>query len=182
MRFHGRGGCPFCGGSDEELNDENSHLKKEIFGLQNQIDILLEEQKRVGLLAEQLTMKYEKERLQKKKLSQESKSVQQISLIFANKGYDIDSFSKKTPSLKPNLFIEVKGRKHRLLSFIISANELFTAKQLGKQYAIYFWNNLGSKTPPSFPTKIIEDPFNTLNIQECENCLNYLISLEDLVK
>ena len=40
MRFHGRGGCPFCGGSDEELNDENSHLKKEIFGLQNQMDIL----------------------------------------------------------------------------------------------------------------------------------------------
>ena len=37
--FHGRS-CPFCGGSDDELNDENSHLKKTIFGLQNQIEIL----------------------------------------------------------------------------------------------------------------------------------------------
>ena len=37
--FHGRS-CPICGGSDDELNDENSHLKKTIFGLQNQIEIL----------------------------------------------------------------------------------------------------------------------------------------------
>jgi len=40
MRFHGSSGCPFCGGSDDEINDENSHLKKTIFGLQNEIDIL----------------------------------------------------------------------------------------------------------------------------------------------
>ena len=149
---------------------------------QNQLEEILDEQKRIGDLAEQLTIKYEKKRLQKKKLFQESNNVQQISQIYANKGYDVESFSKKIPSLKPDLFIEVKGRKRRLTSFIISANELYVAKQLGKQYVIYFWNNLGSATPPSTPTKIIEDPFNTLNIQECDNCLNYLISLDHLVK
>ena len=146
-----------------------------------EIDKLLEEQKRIGFLAEELTIKYEKERLEKKKLFQESKNVQQISQIYANRGYDIESFSKKTTSLKPDLFIEVKGRKHRLMSFIISANELLVAKQLGSQYAIYFWNNLGSNIIPSAPIKIIKDPFKTLNIQECDNCLNYLVSLEDLV-
>ena len=155
------------------------HKKKSI--TQNQIDKLLEEQKRIGFLAEELTIKYEKERLEKKKLFQESKNVQQISQIYANRGYDIESFSKKTTSLKPDLFIEVKGRKHRLMSFIISANELLVAKQLGSQYAIYFWNNLGSNIIPSAPIKIIKDPFKTLNIQECDNCLNYLVSLEDLV-
>ena len=64
----------------------------------------------------------------------------------------------------------------------MSSNEIQTAKQLGKQYAIYFWSNLGGKNNPSEPTEIIQDPVTNLNIQECDNCLNYLISLENLRK
>lgn len=149
---------------------------------QKQIEERLEEQKVIGNLAEKLTIKFEQNRLKKIKLIQESKNVNQISEDFANKGYDIESFSKKTPSLKHNLFIEVKGRKYRVRSFIMSSNEIQTAKQLGKNYVIYFWNNIGGKTTPVKPTEIIQDPVNTLNIQECDNCLNYLISLENFRK
>ena len=149
---------------------------------QEQIDKRLKEQKIIGEKAEEFTMKFEKNRLRKIKLIQESKNVNQISQDFANKGYDIESFSKKTPSLVHNLFIEVKGRSGRNKSFFMSSNEIQTAKQLGKQYAIYFWNNLSGKNIPTSPVEIIPDPYNRLNIQECDNCLNYLISLENLRK
>lgn len=144
---------------------------------QIQFEQILEEQKRIGSLAENLTMEYEKQRLTNKNLIDESQRITQISLSQANKGYDVKSFSKKTPSLKHNLFIEVKGRKHRLFSFIISSNELHVAKKLGSQYAIYFWNGLGSKNPPTSPTEIITDPYHKLKIRECKNCLQYIISL-----
>jgi hypothetical protein len=149
---------------------------------QEQIDKRLKEQKIIGEKAEELTIKFEKNRLRKIKLNQESENVNQISQDFANKGYDIESFSKKTPSLVHNLFIEVKGRSGRDKSFFMSSNEIQTAKQKGEQYAIYFWSNLGRKKNPTEPTEIIPDPVTNLNIQECDNCLNYLISLEKFRK
>ncbi len=155
-----------------ELEDNEQNLT------QIQLEKILEEQKRIGLRAEQLTIEFEKQRLAKKNLKNESQHVKQISLIYANKGYDIESFSKKTPLLKPNFFIEVKGRKHRISSFIISSNELRVAKKWGQQYAIYFWNGLNDKNLPTSPSKIIIDPYKTLKIHECKNCLQYLISLE----
>lgn len=64
--------------------------------------------------------------------------------------------------------------------FFISANELKIGKILSEkknhEYLIYFWNNLGSKNPPTTPTKII--PFEKLNVTPCENCQNYLVNVE----
>ena len=76
----------------------------------------------------------------------------------------------------------MKGRSGRDKSFFMSSNEIQTAKQKGEQYAIYFWSNLGRKKNPTEPTEIIPDPVTNLNIQECDNCLNYLISLEKFRK
>lgn len=157
---------------------ENVELLKEGNDMkftQMQLDHILEEQKNIGDLAEELTIKYEEDRLRKKGWNDQSKEVRQISKSYVNKGYDIESFSSK--SLRPNLFIEVKGRKRSHSSFIISVNEVRTAKKLGKNYAIYFWNNLGSKIIPSSPTRIIIDPYDFLPLTECENCLNYIIDL-----
>ena len=142
---------------------------------QKQLEAILAEQKRIGDLAEEFTVVYEKKRLQKKKLNSESKKVQKISTKYVNKGYDVESFSKK--SKEANLFIEVKGRKWDLTSFIISINEIKTAKRLGEKYAIYFWNNVGSKNPPKEPLKIINDPFRKLSFDECKNCLNFLVEI-----
>ena len=142
---------------------------------QKQLEAILAEQKRIGDLAEGFTVEYEKKRLRKKKLNSESKKVQKISTKYVNKGYDVESFSKK--SKEANFFIEVKGRKWDLTSFIISINEIKTAKRLGEKYAIYFWNNVGSKNPPKEPLKIINDPFRKLSFDECKNCLNFLVEI-----
>ena len=142
---------------------------------QKQLEAILAEQKRIGDLAEEFTVEYEKKRLRKKKLNSESKKVQKISTKYVNKGYDVESFSKK--SKEANLFIEVKGRKWDLTSFIISINEIKTAKRLGEKYAIYFWNNVGSENPPKEPLKIINDPFRKLSFDECKNCLNFLVEI-----
>lgn len=140
-----------------------------------QLEAILAEQKRIGDLAEELTLVYEKKRLKKQKLNFESKNVNKVEYV--NKGYDIESFSKKAK--EPNLFIEVKGRKWDLSSFIISINEIKTAKRLGNKYAIYFWNNLSSKVAPKKPLKIIRDPFKKLSFDQCKNCLNYLVEITD---
>ena len=142
---------------------------------QKQLEAILAEQKRIGDLAEGFTVEYEKKRLRKKKLNSESKKVQKISTKYVNKGYDVESFSKK--SKEANLFIEVKGRKWDLTSFIISINEIKTAKRLGEKYAIYFWNNVDSTNPPKEPLKIINDPFRKLSFDECKNCLNFLVEI-----
>jgi len=145
---------------------------------QQQLESILEEQKRIGNLAEYLTVVYEIQRLKKNKLLNESTKVKNISKSHVNKGYDIESFSSKSINLRPNFFIEVKGRKDRQNSFIISANELHIAKKYGKKYAIYFWNNVGSSHPPTKPTKIIPDPYNNLKLKECNGCLSYIVELE----
>ena len=143
---------------------------------QNQLDAIIAEQKRIGEMAEELTVSFEKKRLRKKKLVSESKRVEKISTQFVNKGYDVESFSKK--SKEPNLFIEVKGRKWGLNSFIISINEIQTAKRLREKYAIYFWNNLGVEPLPKEPLKIIHDPFRKLSLGTCKNCLNFLVDID----
>jgi len=162
-----------------EYNQFLEQLKEEYENklTQKQLDSILEEQKRIGDLAEDLTVKFEINRLRKNKLINESTRVKKISKSYVNKGYDVESFSSKSVNYRPNFFIEVKGRKYRLNSFIISSNEINLAKKLAKKYAIYFWNNMDSLKSPSQPTQIIIDPYKNLNLTECKNCLNYLVEL-----
>ena len=105
----------------ELLKNETRLLKNQKKTLsQQQLDNILHEQKRIGNFAEELTVKFEINRFKKMKLIEESKNVKQISKSNVNKGYDIDSFLSNNNNLKPNFFIEVKGRKYRFNSFIIS--------------------------------------------------------------
>lgn len=158
-----------------KINREEGSIKSGI--TQEQFDAMLSEQKEIGARGESLTMIYEKERLKKQKLFKESQNIKQISVTNVSAGYDIASFKNMSLSLKHNLFIEVKSRKHYLNSFMMSSNELSVAKKLGKNYAIYFWNGL-SHGDPIEPAHIIIDPVNILKITECKNCLSYLITLD----
>lgn len=165
-----------------DLVDEIIHLQTQDRSrtktfTQEQLERILVEQAKIGRLAEDLSMQYEKSRLRSKSLNEEASKIRQVSITNANIGYDIESFKQRTPSMRPDLFIEVKARKHNLNSFIISDNEIRVAKRLGTKYAIYFWNGLGYATPSS-PTRIIRDPVNTLKIQECDNCLSYIVYLD----
>ena len=147
---------------------------------QLQLDEILQEQKIIGNMAEELTMKYENKRLKKLGWIYESQNIQRISTQYVNRGYDIESFSLKNN--KRNLFIEVKGRKWNLTSFIMSINEIKIAKKLKDRYVIYFWNNLGCDYEQTEPYCIIPNPIKNLSIHECENCLSYMIDVDDLKK
>ena len=161
-----------------EYLDHVEQIKKRIHKLitQKQLGKILAEQKRVGERAEKLTVNYEINRLKKHNLIFESNHVKKISSTYVNKGYDIESFSCRNDT--PNFFIEVKGRKYNLRSFIISINEIKTAEALGDHYAIYFWNNLGSTVLPEKPLKIIRNPFKKLSFDKCANCLSFLIEIK----
>lgn len=166
---------------DEILHARTQDRSRTKTFTQEQLERVLAEQKKIGGLAEDLSMQYERNRLHSKSLHEESLKIRHVSITNANIGYDIESFRRKTPSMKHDLFIEVKARKHKMNSFIITNNELQTAKRLGAKYAIYFWNGLGYHIP-SNPTKIIHDPINTLKILECDNCLTYIVYLDDFVQ
>jgi len=150
---------------------------------QTEYDQILDEQKRIGDLAEDLSLKYEKNQFKKKKWAYQEEHVKIVGKKNVKLGYDIESFLTKNSRLNYMMFgdkhIEVKGRKYNEFSFIISANELNIGKLLSErkneEYFIYFWNNLGSKDPPAVPTKII--PFKNLKIKLCKNCLKYLVEL-----
>ncbi|MGI0009843.1 MAG: DUF3883 domain-containing protein, partial [Nitrosopumilaceae archaeon] len=157
---------------DVEILSDNESRKIS----QKQLDEILKEQKEIGNIAEELTLKFEIKRLQALKLIEESKNVQLISKSHVNRGYDIESFSSR--NARPNLFIEVKGRKRFDTSIFISTNEIRMAKKLKDRYAIYFWNNIGDKNLPEKPFKIIYDPYSKLKIRECEGCVQYLINLD----
>lgn len=145
---------------------------------QVQLDNLVKEQKEIGDRGEELSMAYEVQRLKQQGMLREASRVVQISINNVSAGYDIASFKEKSISLAHNFFIEVKTRKRNINSFIISANEIQTAKRLREKYAIYFWCGLEYHNPVK-PTYIIVDPVTKLNIKECENCLTYIVYIKD---
>ena len=178
--------------SDAIKKCENIEVKKTLYRIlslvdgheqsfisREQLEKTLAEQKAIGELGEQLTMDYERHRLETKGLFNESERIEQTSKINTRAGYDIASFKGDAPSSNFDYFIEVKARKHDINSFIITANELQQAKEIGSRYAIYFWKGIGHNKP-SQPTLIIENPIEKLGIEVCKNCLSYIINLDSL--
>jgi len=153
----------------------NQNIQKRRIKTLAELDDILEEQKRIGNYAEELSLKYEKNEMKKKKWDEEM--VERISIKNVSAGYDINSIRNKKSKIHDK-FIEVKGRKYDENSFIISHNELVKARKEGEHYMIYFWKNLKSRKQPNEPTKIIKDPVNKLKIKECDNCLEYLIEID----
>jgi len=154
-----------------EINQNN---KAERRMTKEELDKMLNEQIAVGNCAEELSEKYEKSECQND--GRDENMVERISGSHVNAGYDINSMHDEN-SKTHDKFIEVKGRKYSTNSFIISYNELETARREKKNYVIYFWNNLGSRIKPKEPTRIIYDPIKKLKIETCPNCLKYLIKL-----
>ena len=162
-------------------------LHQKLFGKselsQSELDKILEEQRRVGERGEELTLQYEKKYFKQKKWDYQEKNVRIIGKKNVRAGYDVESFLTEKSTLNyegmGDKHIEVKSRKYDEFSFIISKNELKMGELLSnrknEQYLIYFWNNLESN--PTKPTKII--PFKELKIKTCENCLNYLVKLDE---
>jgi len=123
---------------------------------------MLEEQEKIGEIAETLVFKYEKTRLNAIGSARDAAQVKHISLLDSNKGYDIASFDGTTPSIDFNRFIEVKGTSGSKFRFFWSKNEYETAKKLGDTYWIYFISNVNEKTTAIKPI-IIKNPAKILH-------------------
>ncbi|MFJ5790391.1 protein NO VEIN domain-containing protein [Lysinibacillus sp. NPDC093197] len=99
---------------------------------QDQLDSLLEKQKKIGELGELIVEEYEKNSLISKGFTNLAEKVKRVSPQNCREGYDIISFYEDGSEK----YIEVKGSTSTQLQFYISINEFEKAKKLGDQYCI----------------------------------------------
>jgi len=128
-----------------------------------QLEKNLEHQKKIGEIAEEIVLTFEKNRLKNLGFEDESNKTRRISVDFANAGYDIESFNGKTNDGLPDRFIEVKGTTKKELDFHWSINEINVAKNLGSNYWIYYVSeiNIQNKISTNEP-KMINNPFDSI--------------------
>ena len=128
-----------------------------------QLEKNLEHQKKIGNIAEEFVLNFEKNRLKNLGFEEESNKIRQISIDFSNAGYDIESFNGKTKDGVPDRFIEVKGTTKKEFSFYWSINEINTAKELSSNYWIYHVSEIDvqNKTSSNDP-KMINNPYENI--------------------
>jgi len=155
-------------------------------------DAIQKEQKDVGNKAESFALVYERLILKNRGTGEQIKKFDDLNSkekIIATRniraGYDIESFrNKKSKIEKPDKNIEVKGRKRKTRSFIISSNEVKKgmeySKRKDREHWIYFyWNIENRKETEIEPTAMI--PFQKLNIKLCKDCLKYLVRVDEFI-
>ena len=123
----------------------------------------LRERQEIGDLAEQLALRYERERLHARGCEVEAECVRHVSKLKVNAGYDIESFHAASRGLHYDRFIEVKGSRDPDVRFIWSENELKVARALGNRYWIYFQGGIDSRRGRA-KNKILtfQDPATTI--------------------
>ena len=147
---------------DVIINQEFSQeVEKEIIRLprkkpritQAQLDKELEKErenkKKIGELAENIVLEFEKKRLGKDGQAE----VRRISQEYANAGYDIES---------PDRLIEVKGSTGDEFSIYWSQNEIETARENRDKYWIYFVPGVDIKSKTSKEPILIPDPITNI--------------------
>ena len=141
---------------------------------QKQLEVQLEIQKRIGAIAEEIVMIFERDRLVNAGYIEQYLKTEQVSSKEANAGYDIESSYKDAAGNTYKIYIEVKGSTGTELNFYISANELEKAKEYGKKYWIYFVPDIDIETRSSSKEIItIQDPYERIF-----NNSEYTISIE----
>ena len=163
-------------GNDKEMSDSERKDQEK-------------EQQRIGKYAEELAIKYERKFLEIEghhvnKFDEENSPNKIIAIRNIRAGYDIKSFRNEN-SKNADKNIEVKGRKKKDPSFIISSGEVKKgikySRQKNMEHWIYFYYDLKHRKPSDFlPTAKI--PFEDLEIKQCKNCLKYLVKIGDLLK
>jgi hypothetical protein len=167
-------------------------------------DAAYKDQKAVGDKAEEFAVKYERLFLkdngtkeQVEKFNELNSKENIIAIRNIRAGYDVQSFRNKKSKVKnPDKNIEVKGRKRKVRSFIISSGEVKKgiqySKQKDREHWIYFyWNiekkkktnidNLNDKEKQDFLEPAAKIPFEKLNIKLCKNCLKYLVKVDEFI-
>lgn len=129
-----------------------------------QLLLWLEEKKKLGRFAEEIVLRFERERLATEGLVVESKCVRAVSQMKVNAGFDIESFTGPSHNMGYNRFIEVKGSSKPGLRFVWSQNEIKVAEQLRDRYWIYYVGGISKRTGTTLYKPIaIQDPIATLD-------------------
>jgi hypothetical protein len=123
----------------------------------------LEEKKRLGNIAEEIVLEFERNRLRTLGYVVEASCVKPVGKLKTNAGYDIESYNGKSKNMLFDRFIEVKGSGDPKLRFIWSQNEIKIAEKLGNKYWIYYQGGINKKTGKTlFKPIMIQDPFNSI--------------------
>lgn len=109
----------------------------------------LDNQQKLGRIAEEIVLSFEKKRLQEQECLVESESIQQISKVNVSAGYDIESYNGKSRDMIHDRFIEVKGSGGDRIHFYWSPNEIEAARKLRDKYWLYFVPNVSLKNERS---------------------------------
>ena len=142
-------------------NKQVSKIKKRTPVTQQHLEEIIKIEKEVGEKAEQLTLSYEKERLNDLDYPDMAMSIEQISKIDVAAGYDIESFNGNGSTLSPDRMIEVKGTSGTAPYFYWSENEIETAKTLKEKYWVYLWTEVKLETEGTLYKKI-QNPYEKL--------------------
>ena len=128
-------------------------VRKKLAKSQAQLDKELEKEretkKRIGEIAENIVLEFEKKRLGKNG----NVEVRRISQEYANAGYDIES---------PDRLIEVKGSTGDDFDIFWSQNEIGTARENRDKYWIYFVPGINIKSKTSKDPILIHDPITNV--------------------
>jgi len=120
-----------------------------------QFEKRLAKERKIGRIAENMTVEREKERVSKKFPGLETgiKRVSDDKKYGISAGYDVISYNGEKITIKHDRFIEVKGTSGSKPIFFWSENEISVAKNLGEQYWLYVWINVkeeGGVMPKGF--------------------------------
>lgn len=115
-----------------------------------ELEEVLSDEFKYSVMAEKLSVIFEKRRLRGEKMFIQSSLVNLIAEKDVNAGYDLLSFTGKE-SFEYDRFIEVKCSKGNKIRFFWSRNEYLTAKKLKNKYWIYYFPKIMvNKTPLIF--------------------------------
>ena len=123
--------------------------KKTQAQLDKELEKERENKKKIGEIAENIVVEFEKKRLGKDGHTK----VRRISQEYANAGYDIES---------PDRLIEVKGSTGDEFSIYWSQNEIETARENSDKYWIYFVPGVDIKSKTSKEPIPISDPITNV--------------------
>ena len=135
---------------------------------EQQLEKILLENRKLGTLAENAVVEFEKKRLLKLGKIAQAELVKRISPINTSAGYDIESFDGTTDDIFPNRFIEVKATLGNEIRFYWSQNEIKVSRRLKNKYWIYVMTKFKEDKPQESKPIMIQKPEQ--NIKKC----NYL--------
>lgn len=117
---------------------------------------------KIGALAEDLALEYEKARLINNASPYLSPLVIQVSKVDTSAGYDILSYKGTGEDPDASIFIEVKGTRANDLRFIWSYNERKVAEKEAERYWIYGYINVDLDSQKADGPITIKNPHSNL--------------------